>query len=127
MGVCYRDACVPDGTTASGGVLPRGPSREKAHEIRADVTVLCNGTGVEALARKAGYSVRMVPRPGMLAHARLSPGAGDNGRLGKIVVTPWLHMLQVEPDARRSRLAGAKHAAGCLLRAPRPAPQDDDD
>jgi hypothetical protein len=62
-----------------------------AAELRADVVVLANGTGVEALAARAGVSVPLVSRPGVLARSAPVPGAA---RLRKIVVSPDLHILQ---------------------------------
>ena len=59
----------------------------------------------------------MVSRPGLLAHARLAGSVG--AALGKIVVTPWLHILQrgdgrvvIGETAERGGASSGAYAAG---------------
>jgi glycine/D-amino acid oxidase-like deaminating enzyme len=76
----------------AGVTFTRGGATE---EVRADVVVLANGTGVSKLARAAGVRIPLLHKPGVLTW--LQPGASEPVRLNKIIVAKDLHFLQ-RPD-----------------------------
>ncbi|KAJ1484353.1 hypothetical protein T484DRAFT_1797249 [Baffinella frigidus] len=66
------------------GIRYRPLAGGQEEEVRADVVVLANGTGVAQLAARAGVRVGVLTRSVPAADVRLS----------KIVVSPELHVLQ---------------------------------
>ena len=62
-------------------------------ELKADVVVLANGTGVQRLAGAAGVPVPLVHKPGVLTWLRPRPEM----HLSKVLVADGLHLLQ-RPD-----------------------------
>jgi glycine/D-amino acid oxidase-like deaminating enzyme len=62
----------------------------RKEQVRADVVVLANGTGVQRLARAAGVRIPMLHKPGVLTWLR----PGKEVCLRRIVLSEELHMLQ---------------------------------
>ncbi|EKX54370.1 hypothetical protein GUITHDRAFT_132116 [Guillardia theta CCMP2712] len=59
--------------------------------ITADVVVLSNGTGVEQLAKSAGFKVPLLHKPGFLAHTEPVKDV-----VKRVIVSPNCHILQRE-------------------------------